>query len=244
VLEIPKNLTGWLYRPQDVQAQRGEVQNLVRWSGPMVRQEWTEFHIKDTNMGAMVWEARSAPFWMKRDNRVVGPYWLIAARDRLDQQTLKYFLSNAQAGVPVEVLLHVAFSRWPVERCLEDEKSELGLSHFEARKYEAVLRHLRLTQVSHLFLARQTKRLAGKKSGGDDLPGAGRDLRIVRRAAAERGGSKATPEQSREDSSRDAEKERRGSGFTRQGSFKAVKEPWHPPGKTPLLHRPAKWIAL
>jgi SRSO17 transposase len=244
VLEIPKNLTGWLYRPQDVQAQRGEVQNLVRWSRPMVQQEWTEFHIKDTNMGAMVWEARSAPFWMKRDNCVVGPYWLIAARDRLDQQTLKYFLSNAPAGIPLEALLHVAFSRWPVERCLEDEKSELGLSHFEARKYEAVLRHLRLTQVSHLFLARQTKRLAGKKSRGDDLPGAGRDVRVIRCIATERGGSKAKAGQGGKDSSRDAEKERGGTGFTRQNSFTTFEEPWYPPGKTSLLHPAVKRIAL
>jgi len=32
--------------------------------------------------------------------------------------------------VPLPVILHVAFGRWPIERCLEDEKSELGLSHF------------------------------------------------------------------------------------------------------------------
>ena len=114
-------------------------------------------------MGAMVWEARSAPFWIKRGDAVVGPYWLIAAHERLNPETSKYFLSNASAGVPLEVLLHVAFSRWPVERCLEDEKSELGLSHFEVRKYDGVLRHLRITQVSHLFLARQTQRLAEKK---------------------------------------------------------------------------------
>ena len=35
----------------------------------------------------------------------------------------------------MEVLLHVGFARWPIERCLEDEKSKLGLSHFEVRHY-------------------------------------------------------------------------------------------------------------
>ena len=57
VLEIPKNLMGWVRRPADADAKRGEVQNLVRWSRPMVEQEWVDFHIKDTGMGAMVWEA-------------------------------------------------------------------------------------------------------------------------------------------------------------------------------------------
>ena len=177
VLEIPKNLMGWLYEPSDASAHRGEVQHLVRWSGPMLKQQWTELHIKDTNLGAMVWEVRAAPFWMKRDGQVVGPYWLIAARDRLDQDTIKYFLSNAKAGVPLETIVHVAFSRWPVERCLEDEKSELGLSHFECRKYTAVLRHLRITQLSHLFLAEQSLRLRGEKSADHDLPGQRRQQR-------------------------------------------------------------------
>jgi SRSO17 transposase len=244
MLEIPKNSMGWLYPPKDVNAKRGEVQNLVRWSRPMVQQEWTEFHIKTTEMGAMVWEARSAPFWMQRGEKVVGPYWLIAARDRLHQDTVKYFLSNAAAGVPLEVLLHVAFSRWPVERCLEDEKSELGLSHFEVRKYDGVLRHLRITQVSHLFLACQTQRLAEKKCGGNDLPGSRRDQCVTRRAAAEHGRSETAFGQSRENHSRHAGGERRGKEITRQGQARTVAGARDPVGKLALLHSAARRIAL
>jgi SRSO17 transposase len=244
VLEIPKNLMGWVYPPKDAEVKRGEVQDLVRWSRPLLEQEWIAFHVKDTGMGAMVWEARAAPFWIKRGERAVGPYWLIATRDRLDQQTIKYFLSNASAGVPLEALLHVGFSRWPVERCLEDEKSELGLSHFEARKYEAVLRHLRITQVSHLFLARQTQHLAEKKPRGHDLPGAGRHLRVVRRAAAERGGSKSAAGQSRTDSTRDATEECRGSGIACQDSSNETDRTRHPPGESSLLHTAAWRVAL
>lgn len=243
MLEIPRNLMGWLHQPPDARAPRGEAQNLVRWSGPMMRQAWTKFHIKDTNMGPMVWEARAAPFWMKRGDRVVGPYWLIVARS-LDHRTIKYFLSNAAAGVPLEVLLHVAFSRWPVERCLEDEKSELGLSHFEVRKYAGVLRHLRLTQVSHLFLARQTQRLAEKKSGGDDLPGSRRDPCVAGRVAAQRGKSKAKTGQERENHSMHPGSQRRGSRFPREDSMPAVAQDRHPPGKAALLYPAAERVAL
>jgi len=45
---------------------------------------------------------------------------------------------------------------------LQDKKGELGLSHFEVRTYQAVMRHLYITMVSHLFLARQTQRLRGE----------------------------------------------------------------------------------
>jgi hypothetical protein len=109
VLEIPRNLMGWLHAPGDADAPRGEVQNLVRWSKPMMRQPWTKFHIKDTNMGAMVWEARSAPLWIKRGDQVAGPYWLIAARD-LDQSTTKYFLSVRLSSRPKPT--HRRESRW------------------------------------------------------------------------------------------------------------------------------------
>jgi SRSO17 transposase len=244
VLEIPKNLMGWLYEPKDADADRGEVRNLVRWSRPMLRQEWVEFHIKDTGMGPMVWEARAAAFWMKRDDQVVGPYWLVAARDVLDRDTIKYFLSNAPGGVPPEVILHVAFSRWPVERTLEDEKSELGLSHFEVRKYPAVLRHLRITQVSHLFLARQTQRLAGKKSGGDDLPGSRRGQHDGGRPVAERGGWGSTAGATVGDYSRDTKRERGIAGVARHNAPREAPCERHPRGEPPLLHPAVTMVAL
>jgi SRSO17 transposase len=222
MLEIPRNLMGWIRPPASAETKRGEVQNLARWSRPMVDQEWIELHIKDTEMGAMVWEARCAPFWIKRGDRVVGPYWLIAARDRLHQETMKYFLSNASAGVPLEVLVHVGFSRWPVERCLQDEKSKLGMSQFEVRKYDGVLRHLRITQVSHLFLSRQTQCLAEKKSGGDDLPGTGRDQRVAGRIATEHGRSEAAIGQGRPDHPRHAKTERGCEKVTYQEPAKAI----------------------
>lgn len=244
VLEIPKNLMGWIRRPTDVDTQRGEVQNMVRWSRPMLDQRWTPFHIKDTGMGAMVWEVRAAPFWIKRQNAVAGPYWLIAAHDRLHPDTKKYFLSNASAGVPLEVLLHVGFSRWPVERCLEDEKSELGLSHFEVRKYDGVLRHLRITQVSHLFLARQTQRLAGGKSGGDDLPGEGRGQRADRRPAAERRRSEGPTGQGRTDHLRGSTTQCRREEVARQDTAGETTEAWNSTADAAMLHPSARRIAL
>ena len=63
--------------------------------------------------------------------------WLIVAKNPLTGE-IKYFLSNAASGVPLEVLLRVAFCRWHIERCFQDEKGELGLDHFECRRYVAV----------------------------------------------------------------------------------------------------------
>jgi SRSO17 transposase len=245
VLEIPKNLMGWVRQPRDADVPRSEVQDLVRWSTPMLRQPWVDLHIKDTGMGAMVWEVRAAPFWMRRGQQLVGPYWLVAARDRLEQATVKYFLSNASAGVPLEAIVHVAFSRWPVERCIEDEKSELGLGHFECRKYTGVLRHLRITQLSHLFLARQTQRLRGKKSGGDDLPGARREQRAAGRVTAvERGRPDEAAAEGRWHHPGYAGKERRVARVSRQGAAARAPGTGHRRRDTTLLHSAAERLAL
>jgi SRSO17 transposase len=244
VLEIPRNLMGWLSKPEDPEAQRGEVQDLVRWSKPMLHQDWVTYHIKDTGMGAMVWEVKAAPFWMKWGKEVVGPYWLVAARDRLHQETIKYFLSDAPAGVPLEVIVHVGFCRWPVERCLEDEKSELGLGHFEVRKYGAIVRHLRITQVSHLFLARQSQRLAEKKSRGDGLPGPHRRPRPAGCLAARRGGPETAAGQGRPRDSGHAAEERRRANLTHQGASAGTASQGDPRRKASLLHPHAKRIAL
>jgi len=184
VLEVPRNTLGWLFFPEDLQVAPKRVDNLCRYSRPMMRQPWTRFHVKDTDKGPMVWEVKAAPFWAWRGGKVCGPYWLVLARNVLDPKEQKSFLSDAAPGTPLEVILHVAFSRWPIERCFEDEKTELGLSHFEVRRYPSILRHLLITQVSHLFLAQQNCRLRGEKSGGHRVPGAHRGRRLDRRPAA------------------------------------------------------------
>ena len=188
VAEVRRSFHGWLCDPRgETRAVYRDVETLCRYSRVMMCQPWQRIHVKDTQKGPMVWEVKVAPFWLRREDQVLGPYWLIYARNVLDPSEEKYFLSNASPGTPLEVILHVAFARWPMERTLEDKKDELGLSHFEVRKYDAILRHFAVTQVSHLFLARQTERLRGEKPRDHAVPGP------HRRERADRCPTAATP---------------------------------------------------
>src|SRR5262249_10254324 len=82
------------------------------------------------------------------------------------------FVSNAPAETSVGVLLLVAFSRWRVERCFEDQKGEIGLDQYEGRRYQGLRRHLVLSMVSYLFLSRVRQEFGGGKPGPDGVPGA------------------------------------------------------------------------
>lgn len=89
--------------------------------------------------------------------------WL---RNDPDSQ-IKYALSNAPEEVRMSELVRVSAARWPIERCFEEGKSELGLDHYEHRSWPAWHRHMRLVFLAHLFL--QRVRLKYKKSPGADV---------------------------------------------------------------------------
>jgi SRSO17 transposase len=184
VVEIPRNLRGWLSHPgpEPRPPARG-VEELCQHARPMTRQEWTPFHIKNTEKGPLVWQVKSAPFWLCRGGQVLSGYHLLWAYNSLHPEEEKWFLVCDPLEDRLETWLHVGFARWPVERTLQDKKSELGYSHFEVRKYPAVMRHLYITLVSHLFLARQTERLRGGKSGPHYQPSPRRRQRTGHHAA-------------------------------------------------------------
>jgi hypothetical protein len=68
-------------------------------------------------------------------------------------------------------MLRVGFSRFAVERCFEDDKTEIGLDHFEMRNYRSLKRHLAVSAASLMFLAEVQQEDREKKSGADSLPG-------------------------------------------------------------------------
>jgi len=184
--EIPVNFVGWskppevMYREHSRDKEQGrprrlprlkvrntpacEARNLLTCSPRLRKVPWVRFRVKDGEKGPMVWEAKCVPFWIKDENGLPSrPHRLLMARNVLKPEEIKFFLSNAAESVPVETLLLVAFSRWRIERMFEDSKDELGLDHFEVRKYVSVRRHLMLTCVSHLFLAEFRQEHGGKK---------------------------------------------------------------------------------
>ncbi len=196
VAEIPVNFVGWtrppeiLYRAHSRDQRRGrlrkwprlkvrntaavEVRHILTWSPVLRKVAWEQYHVKDGAKGPMVWEAKRIAFWIKDENGLPSrPHHLMVTRNVLKPEEVKFFLSNAPAGTPLDVLLRVAFSRWRIERLFEDSKTELGMDHFEVRKYPSIGRHLILTCISHLFLAEFWLAHRGGKSGVDALPGAG-----------------------------------------------------------------------
>jgi SRSO17 transposase len=191
VAEVPRSFTGWLDPPRVVSRpyhknRRGRGRKTPRLASgsqparrvdevlrdPKLRdQPWQRFRVKDGQKGPMVWECKRALLTVKGADGLPGEtLHLFVARDVLSSEELKFFLSNAPPGTSIETLLLVAFSRWRVERCFEDQKSEIGLDQYEGRRYLGLKRHLILSCVSYLFLSRVRQEWAGEKSRANGLP--------------------------------------------------------------------------
>ena len=95
---------------------------------------------------------------------------LVVARNVLDVNEMKFFVSNAPPETEVSTMLLVGFSRWRVERCFQDQKQEVGLDQWEGRTWLGLQRHLALTSVSYLFLARTRDKLRGEKERTHGVP--------------------------------------------------------------------------
>jgi len=98
--------------------------------------------------------------------------WLLLRND--PNEKIKYALSHAPATCEINELVRVSGARWPIERCFQEDKGEVGLDHYEHRSWTAWHRHMRLSFLAQLFLVRLRLRL--KKTSALTLPQARRLL--------------------------------------------------------------------
>lgn len=205
VAEVPSDFTGWVRSPRVLlrptawelrhpgkrrhfprlavtAALPSEVRHLRHHSTVFTRQRWQAVHIKDSEKGPIVWKVKHADFYRRHFDGLPGPtHTLVIARNALDRKEVKYFVANFAVGSNLEKLrwlLHVAFSRFPIEHTFRQAKDELGMDHFEVRGWRSIHRHLYVTQLSHLFCSNVRRSLREKKT---------RIRRIERRAGPLRG---------------------------------------------------------
>jgi SRSO17 transposase len=194
VAEVPVDFMAWTRRPDVLYRQhsrdkrpgrrkryprlkvknnpRVEVRNILRYSPVMRARKWQDFYVKDGSKGPMVWQVKHIPVYLADEQALPSrPYHLLVARNALNHNEIKYFISNAPPGTSTEMLVRVAFTRWTIERAFEDSKTELGMDHFEVRKFCSIQRHLILSCLSHVFLSEFCLKHRGEKSGVDCMPG-------------------------------------------------------------------------
>jgi len=93
--------------------------------------------------------------------------WLLIAWSATAAQPTKYWLITAAKRISLVQLVRWAKARWRVEQDYAQLKDELGLDHFEGRRWLGWHHHVTMTTMAYGFLIREQlrHRARGKKNG-------------------------------------------------------------------------------
>jgi len=79
-------------------------------------------------------------------------YWLLVRRSLADPTDLAYYVCFCPAGTALAELVRVAGTRWAIEESFESAKGEVGLDHYEVRRWPGWYRHITLALLAHAYL--------------------------------------------------------------------------------------------
>ena len=139
-------------------ADRTEKAKSATWWGKQIKQ-WQKVRLAS---GAVVQAARfrvreviSQAYYRPGAER-----WLVI--EKLQDGTVRYWVSNASQATSLKQLLAWAHSRWAIEQSYQQLKEELGLDHFEGRSWRGLNHHIVLCFMAYCFLLlwRRAKRKA------------------------------------------------------------------------------------
>jgi SRSO17 transposase len=90
--------------------------------------------------------------------------WLLIRRSISDPDELAFYLGFGPAGTTIDQLARVAGARWAIEECFQTAKNEVGLDHYQVRRYDAWYRHITLAMLAHAYLTVTTANTARKQA--------------------------------------------------------------------------------
>jgi SRSO17 transposase len=93
--------------------------------------------------------------------------WLLVRRSRRDGE-LAFYACFGPASTSLVGLVRVAGTRWAIEEGFQQAKNEVGLDHYEVRRWPGWYRHVTLALLAHAFLVvTRIKAATGDRAKGD-----------------------------------------------------------------------------
>ena len=178
-VQVPKNTLCWLKQPMT-------ITKTYRWGGklrtktlladtdskPLAVEElahnindyfWYHHTVSEGTKGSIVYEFTRRRLILSDAGLSNKTVWLLIRRTLGDDPQYSYFISNASSSTRLKTLVWLSGLRWAIEQCFEETKTELGMDHYEVRKYPGWHHHILTCLLTHFFLWHLKIRL-GKKS--------------------------------------------------------------------------------
>jgi SRSO17 transposase len=179
LVSIPKSTLCWLKRPMTITKQ-------YRWGGKTKSKTvlantdskpigvgdlakgindyfWYRRQVSEGTKGPIVYEFTRRQVILSVKGLPEKTVWLLIRRTIGDNPEYSFFVSNASSSTRLKTLVWLSGLRWAIEQCFEETKTELGMDHYEVRKFMGWHHHILTCLLAHFFLWHLKIRL-GKKS--------------------------------------------------------------------------------
>jgi SRSO17 transposase len=124
---------------------------------------WYRRKVSEGTKGPIEYEFTKRRVVLAKDGVPWKTVWLIIKRSIEDSPAYSYYISNAPVSTRLATFVWLSGIRWAIEQCFEETKTELGMDHYEVRKYTGWHHHMLTCMLAHFFLWHLKIRL-GKKS--------------------------------------------------------------------------------
>ena len=133
---------------------------------------WYRRTVSEGTTGPMAYEFARKRVRLCKDGQPAQTVWLVIKRTLGEEPAYWYYISNAPWSASLRLLVWLSGLRWAVEQCFTETKTELGMDHYELRKYPGWHHHMLTCMLAHFFLWHVKIRLGEKSSSADSIPGA------------------------------------------------------------------------
>jgi len=124
---------------------------------------WYLRKVSEGTKGPIDYEFMKKRVILSKDGKPDKRVWLIVRRTIGKEPIYAYFISNAGRSTRLKTFVWLSGIRWAIEQCFEEAKSDLGMDHYEVRKYPGWRHHMITCMLAHFFLWHMRIRL-GEKS--------------------------------------------------------------------------------
>jgi SRSO17 transposase len=188
LVAIPSETRCWLQRPWTAEKRyryKGEARakrvvvapdrapsTVAALAANLPASSWYRRKVSEGTKGPIEYEFARQRVTLCKEGLPDRTVWLVIKRTMGTEPTYSYSISNAPASTPLRTFVWLSGLRWAVEQCFEEGKTELGMAHYEVRKYPGWHHHMLTTMLAHFFLWHLKLRLGEKSSRADGVAGA------------------------------------------------------------------------
>ena len=168
LVSIPSDTRCWLQRPvttEKTYRYKGAIrsQRVVAPATPapltvaalaqsLPSSAWYRRRVSEGTKGPLEYEFARKRVTLCKDDLPERTVWLVIKRTLGANPTYSFYISNAPESAPLRLFVWLSGIRWAVEQSFEETKTELGMAHYEVRKYPGWHHHMLTSMLAHFFL--------------------------------------------------------------------------------------------